>query len=289
MKKKNVTPLPLRIIPKVFPWLERLSPGIAHRFFVYLFFTPFKYKTPYKEQAAAKSAEKFSVTLHGRKIQCYAWGEGPVVLLVHGWAGRGTQLRKFISPLNHAGYRVIAIDGPAHGASDGRKTNLEEFKQVFFLLVQQIKSIEAIIAHSFGGAASLYAISQGLPVNTLINIASPTIGNEIIQSYLKALNASDRMGEAFKQYVIKRSGKTFDEFTSLEFIKNVSQELSLLLVHDSDDKEVSMKHPLALKAQFPQAEVFQTTGLGHNRILKDDEVIKRCVTFILQHSSVHKN
>jgi pimeloyl-ACP methyl ester carboxylesterase len=284
-KKKHVPPLPLRIIPKLFPVLERLAPGIALRFFIYLFFTPFKYKAPEKEIAAANTAEKFSVNVNGKKIQCYSWGKGPVVLLVHGFAGRGTQLRKFIEPLNRAGFRAVAVDGPGHGASEGKKTGLEEFKQAFFAIAEKTGTVSAIIAHSFGGAASLYAISLGLPVKILVNIASPTIGDEVIKNYLRVLNASQKMGEGFKEYILKRTGKTFDEFTALAFIKKVPENFNLLLVHDEDDREVSIRHPKALLDQFPKAVFYQTSGLGHNRILKDDEVIKHIVTFILQHSS----
>jgi esterase/lipase len=284
-KKKHVPPLPLRVIPKVFPLLERFAPRMAIRFFIYLFFTPFKYNTPQKEIAVAKTAEKFSVNVNGKKIQCYSWGNGPVVLLVHGWAGRGTQLRKFINPLNQAGYRAVAIDGPAHGESEGRKTDLEEFKQAFFAIAKQTGNFTAIIAHSFGGAASLFSISTGLQVKIAVNIASPTMGNEIIKTYLRVLNASEKTGEAFKKYVLKKSGKTFDEFSALAFIKKVPEDLNLLLVHDEDDKEVIINHAKALQKEFPQAELFQTSGLGHNRILKDDKVIERAVTFIRHHSS----
>lgn len=285
MKKKHVTPLPLRVIPVVFPWLERLAPGLALRFFVHLFITPFRYPTPEKEIEVIKTAEKFSVELDGKKIQCYAWGSGPAVLLVHGWAGRGTQLRKFIEPLNRAGFKAVAMDGPAHGASEGKSTNPEEFSKAISRIAQETGGLLAIIAHSFGGIGSLYAISNGLKVNTLINIASPTIGDEIIKNYLRVLNGSPKTGEAFKKRVLAKTGKSFDEMTALELVKKVPANLNLLLVHDEGDKEVSMRHPTALLEQFSKAQLYQTKGLGHNRILKDEEVIRYVVTFILHHSS----
>lgn len=285
LKKKNVTPLPLRIIPVVFPWIERLAPALALRFFVHLFITPFRYKTPEKELEVIKTSEKFSVNLDGKKIQCYSWGSGPAVLFVHGWAGRGTQLRKFIEPLNRIGFKAVAMDGPAHGGSEGKSTNPEEFSRAISLIVQKIGNVSAIIAHSFGGIGSLSAISTGLPVKTLINIASPTIGDEIIKNYLRALNGSAKTGEAFKKRILEKTGKSFDEITSLELVKKVPADLNLLLVHDEGDKEVSMSHPKALVAQFPRAQLYQTKGLGHNRILKDEEVIKYIVTFIIHHSS----
>ena len=54
----------------------------------------------------------------------FAWGAGPSVLLVHGWEGRGAQLGALVDPLVAAGYRVVALDGPAHGDSPGRLSTL---------------------------------------------------------------------------------------------------------------------------------------------------------------------
>ena len=48
------------------------------------------------------------------------WGEGPAVLLLHGWAGRPTQFAHLIEQLVGAGYSVYALDAPAHGRSPGR-------------------------------------------------------------------------------------------------------------------------------------------------------------------------
>ena len=45
-----------------------------------------------------------------------SWGAGPVVYLVHGWAGHRGQLAAFVPPLVAYGYRVVAFDAPSHGA-----------------------------------------------------------------------------------------------------------------------------------------------------------------------------
>lgn len=284
-KKANKIPLALRIIPIVFPWIEKVMPWLANRFLVHIFFTPFRYPVPERELTAAKTAHWFGVKVNRRNVQCYGWGSGPTVLLVHGWAGRGLQLLKFIEPLLSLGYRVVAMDGPSHGRSEGKKTNLDEFKAALQSVVEVEKNVSAIIAHSFGGIASLYAISEGLPVKYLINIASPTIGDEIIKTYLRAINGSEKTAKAFKQYVLKKSGRTFDDFTALEFIKKVPDDFKLLLVYDDEDKEVIIQHAYALMKVYPKADLFKTTGLGHTRILRNDEVVKQIVTFVHDQSS----
>lgn len=263
-----------------FPKLEIIAPFLARRYFVKIFFTPLKYRIPEKERAIERVAEKFSINVSGKRIQCYSWGKGPVILLVHGWAGRATQFRRFIEILTTYNYRVVGFDGPAHGNSEGKQTNIIEFEEVLKTIFKDIGEPEAIIAHSFGGGAVLHAAMNGLPVKKLINIASPTIGDEIINTYLKAINGSPVTGAYFKQWILQHYHKPFDEFTSLHFIKHLTHQIGLLLVHDEDDKEVILEHALQLKKNYPEAELLVTKGLGHTRILKDDDVIEKCVTFI---------
>ncbi len=227
------------------------------------------------------------IEVENKKIHVCSWGEGRAVLAVHGWAGRGTQFRKMVEPLNKAGFKLVAIDGPAHGKSDGSKTEIREFSRVISAVYQQENAC-AIIAHSFGGVASLYAISEGLQNKIQINIASPTIGEEIIQTFLKALKASQDIGKRFRNYIIQKTGQPFEYFSALSIIKRIPIELNLLLVHDLADPEVSIEHPKALRSVYPPAELLQTNGLGHNRILKDDEVIQQIVTFIRQKTSIEK-
>ncbi|MBK7651022.1 MAG: alpha/beta hydrolase [Flammeovirgaceae bacterium] len=286
MKKKSKTPFALRIIPVIFPWIERLTPNLANRFFAHLFFTPIGYSTPQKELKSETFAEKFILSVNGMQIQCYRWGNAPkTVLVVHGWAGRATQFRRFVKPLIQSGYQVVGFDGPAHGKSSGKSTHLNEFLTVIQALENRYRKIDSIIAHSFGGVASLYAIAEGLKVNSLIAVASPTIADEIINTYLKALGGSLKTGKAFKEFVLQKYGKPFEEFSSLTFIKRVPSDFNLLLVHDDNDQEVSMDHPNELIKIFPQARIYKTSGLGHTRILRDNDVIREVVTFIRSHSS----
>jgi pimeloyl-ACP methyl ester carboxylesterase len=278
--KKDKTPPLLKVVRWIFPKLEAIAPFLAHQYFIKIFFTPLNYQIPEKEKEIQAKSEQFTITAASGKIQCYSWGKGPVVLLLHGWAGRPTQFRKFIEVLSDEGFRVVGFDGPAHGNSEGKKTNILEFEEVLRKIYETVGTPQAIIAHSFGGSAVLFSAMKGLPVKKLINIASPTIGDEIINTYLRAINGSAKTGTFFKKWMITRFGKPFDQFTSLYFVKHLKQEIELLLVHDENDKEVFLSHALELKKAYPSTQLLITKGLGHTRILKDETVIRNCVTFI---------
>lgn len=270
----------LKGVQLVYPLLEKTLPSVAHRFFITIFFTPLNYPVPEKEKFIERQAQKFSFRVNNKKIQCYSWGEGPVVLLVHGWAGRATQFRKIITALVAESFRVVGFDGPAHGHSQGTSTNIREFEEVLQAMYRHVGVPEGIIAHSFGGGAVLYAATQGLKVKKLINIASPTIGDEIIATYLKTIKGTEQTKHFFKSYIMRETGKSFDEFTAMHFIRHLPEPISLLLIHDEHDPEVPLIHALKLKEVYAGASLFTTKGLGHTRILRDEAIIERCISFL---------
>jgi pimeloyl-ACP methyl ester carboxylesterase len=282
MKRKNKpspVPLPLRILPHIFPPLERWAPELAARLAFRLFFTPMRYNPPKKEVFSLQKSHPFTLQHQGKKVQCYQWGEGPVVVMLHGWSGRGGQFREFIEPFTQAGYKVVAIDAPGHGASEGKRLTILDVHGVLSLLHQQMGPFKGIIGHSFGGASSLYAMSLGLPECPLVMIGSPTIGRDIIDDFFRKIKGGPVATRIFEEKVVKKYGKPFDAYSACAVADKV-QQVPLLLVHDVGDKEVNLSQPKALKKLLPAAQLHVTEGLGHYRILKDPHVVNICLQFV---------
>ena len=282
MAKRKNDPFLVRTVKWLFPKLERIAPFISDRIFRLAFTIPVRYKTPAKELSAVKAAALSSIIVSGKRIQIYSWGDEsyPYVLFVHGWAGRATQFHKFIAPLNDAGYRVIGFDGPAHGRSEGKITSMKEFEESLKKIFVTFGEPRAIITHSFGGAAVLYAGARGLTFPTLINIATPYVEEEILKTYLRALGASWTSMKKFRDYVVKTQGHPFVEFTGLHNIKLLPAPIRLLMIQDEDDKEVPIINAEELLKIYPSATLHRTRGLGHTRVLNDQSIIKECVAFI---------
>lgn len=280
MKKKTKLPLPLRIIRWSFPKVEKLMPSVAGAWAWKLFFTPFRYKPPVPEVEIIEKAKQFKFVVSGITIQGYEWGSGEkTILLLHGWSGRASQFRKFIEPLNKRGFKVIGIDGPSHGRSSGSRTHLMEFVEVLMELKGIYPELESIIAHSFGGAASMMAVREGLTIKRLVNIGSPTDADYIISDFLRRINGSSKSGERFKQKVIDMFDKPFSYFSIKESIRHV-EDLELFMIHDKNDKEVPFKHAVDVHNASSNAKLMLTEGLGHMRILKDRNVIAHCLDFV---------
>lgn len=280
-KKHNYkTPFAFSVAKAVFPVAERISTALALRLFLFFFTRPFRFPVPSKEKEWEDRAEKFTFVCEGRKIQGYSWGRGPAVLVLHGWAGRATQFYKFIDAFTRAGYRVVGMDGPAHGNSEGRHTDILDFFGALLLLKKEVGEITACIGHSFGGVVALYANANGFGVNTQINIASPTIGDDVIKGALERVNGSPETGEKFKEWIRIKRGKSFDEVSAVYLASRVPEEFRLMVIHDENDRELSMDHPRALAKARPSVQMLITKGLGHNRILKDEKVVAAALSFV---------
>src|SRR5215217_5542193 len=106
--------------------LSWILPQGGARLALRLFLKPTRIPRPSSEKEFYETARKFRLP---SGIAAFQWGEeaDPLVMLIHGWNGRGTQLGAFAKPLVEKGYRVVALDGPAHGDSPGETTNVGAF------------------------------------------------------------------------------------------------------------------------------------------------------------------
>ena len=272
----------LRLMRWIFPKLERWTPALATRVFVQLFFTPLHYGLPPKEQVWAQQARLSFQIIGGKKVVVYEWGDPakPYLLFIHGWAGRGTQFREFFQPALDRGFHIIAFDGPAHGQSDGKQTNVLEFHECITRLQQTYGPPTGVISHSFGGTVALYSVLNGLPLNRVVTIGTPVIAEMLIRSFLAAVNGTEKTGTAFRSHLLKKYGRDFNEFSVEWFLPRIKSDLQLLIVHDDKDKEVSVAHAHEAKRLYPSADLHLTHGLGHNRILKDKDVIAVVLDFM---------
>lgn len=278
-KRKIKTPFVLRFVSWLFPKVEKVAPWLAKRWFVRVFFTPVRYKMPDGEVEMLSRAEKITLNYEGTAVQAYVWGEGKPVLFVHGWMGRGGQFRKFVEPFNNAGYQVISFDATGHGRSGGRKSHLMHFVRIIEMLQDRFGSFEMIVGHSLGGVAAMHAIHQGMPVDKLVMISSPTLADKIVGEFIHRLNASGKVRDYFDKFILKTYGQTFEEYTASHIARDL-RKIDLLLIYDEDDREVDMENPQAILDVYPSARLVTTQGLGHTRILKDENVITTCLQYL---------
>jgi len=275
-------PRAVAFIRGCFRVLGVVAPGLGAWLAEQLFVTPRRHEPPAHEVAIrAEATLSFSIPHDGMALDALSWGEGErVVVLAHGWEGRGTQLGRFVHPLVAAGFRVVAFDGPAHGRSPGRQTDIVHYSRVFASVSASVGPVYAVVAHSFGGAACMTAMGEGLiHLERLALVGVPSALMYPLGEFRRVTGLPDAVWTRLLRRMARRIGKR-PEAADVAALSN-DLRIPGLLVHCQDDTEVDYANAERIHAAWPHAELMTTSRLGHRRILKDPEVIAATVAFLI--------
>ena len=231
------------------------------------------------EQSAAGNAECMTLPVDGVPVAVYRWGTGPVIVFVHGWSGRATQIAAFIEPLNAAGYCVIAFDAPAHGKTPGRRTSILEFAAALRAIATVYGPLHGAITHSFGGMALAYALHQGVFARRVVCIGAPARLEFLVERFARMLSLPDPVLTDLCRRLERRFAADVWELMSTESNAR-ALAVPALIIHDRDDREVPWRQGKMIVDAWPGAQWLATHGLGHRRILRDAATVKAVVEFL---------
>ena len=295
MKSTNVrvNELAARVALAGVQTLDGASPELAALVAERLMFRTRRREAAVWERAVLSTAERFAVHSASGRVEAWSWGRGPVVILAHGWNGRGSQLGAFVEPLLEAGFQVVAFDAPGHGASDGSTSSLVHFANAFDAVVDAVRPffqpISGVVAHSMGGAAVMFALNRaqnrarvtsepGVTPPRLVFIAPPIDLHDFVSTVSTGLGLSEPTEQALSSLVEARLGHRMADLQALRHA--TSMRAPLLVMHDEQDRAVPLECGESLVQAWPGAELRKSSGLGHNRILRDPESIATAVAFL---------
>ncbi|RYJ38789.1 Alpha/beta hydrolase [Flavobacterium anhuiense] len=214
-----------------------------------------------------------------KSVVTYIYGDNPrKVLLVHGWSGRGTQLFKIADELLANGYSTVSFDAPAHGKSKGKTTIMSEFIASILEIEKQFGPFEIAIGHSLGGMSVLNSIKDGLKVEKAVIIGSGDIVQDILDEFTFKLGLKKEISIHLRVYFENMYQVKMDDFSAYKAAQKV--EIPVLVMHDNDDPEVSVKAGIHIHENLKNGSLFLTDGLGHRKILGNHSVIKKILEFI---------
>ncbi|WP_291286750.1 alpha/beta hydrolase [Flavobacterium sp.] len=246
-----------------------------------LFTTPIKHKVPKRElEMEQKSIQKtIPVPAIHKSVVTYEYGKSDrKILLVHGWSGRGTQLFKIADELLKNGYSTVSFDAPAHGKSEGKSTIMSEFIASILEIEKQFGPFEFAIGHSLGGMSVLNAIKDGLQVKKAVIIGSGDIVQDILDDFVAKLELKQEISERMRAHFEDKYQVKMDDFSAYRAAQKV--KIPVLVIHDHDDPEVSVKAGIHIHKQLENGTLYLTEGLGHRKILGNQNVIKKTLDFI---------
>lgn len=155
------------------------------------------------EEAAAEAGgpEPQTVEIGGRNVQYLkiGEGEGPPLILLHGFGGDINIWVFNQEALSEAGRTVYALDLPGHGQSskDVGEGDLDTFVEILAGFMDEVGVEKAhLVGHSMGGAvAGSFALAHRERVASLVLIASAGLGEEINEDYIEGFIAANRRRE----------------------------------------------------------------------------------------------
>lgn len=210
-------------------------------------------------------------------------GQGPVVLALHGWEGRATHYRYLGEALQRAGHTLIALDGPAHGASPGHVAHPRVFAESMIDAAAEVATergrVHAVIGHSMGAGAVGYALSQGLDADRAVLISGPSSYEAVVRGAADTAGLGPRATQHLLRAMERRTGIAPEDLDVARGLRDL--DLPVLVVHDREDAFVDFAHAARYVSFLADGRLRETHGLGHWRVLTDPVTVEAITDFVV--------
>ncbi len=255
-----------------------VSPRLGGRMALRLFCTPMTPPPSSGARAWLAAADRHEVAVDGGTVACHEVGEGPPVLLVHGWSTSGSSLRVIADSLAAAGHRAVAVDLPAHGVSTGRTTNMLESARALGAVLRERGPFAGAVCHSFGAPALLLALELDLGPRPerLVTVGAPMDMDKVFSDYARRLRVPPAAERDMRARVDRIFGRPFLDYDIPAAAARFGDRL--LVIHDTEDRDVPHIEGATMAGEH--GTLLTTEGLGHNRVLRSREVAGRIVDFL---------
>lgn len=290
----------VKVIRAVFAGAERVAPQFGGRAAFELFCrTPNPNRLSEGERRALLRAAGFMeearphrlrvgsgcVTVHEFRPKRGEDQEG-TVLVLHGWRSRTEYMSVLIAAYRDAGYRVLSLDLPGHGASSGRRLTLVSAVRAAQAVGERFGPFSAVVGHSFGGAVAVNAVAGSIPgvaplaASKLVLVAAPSSLPDIFGDFGRYLGLGPRTQTVVAAQVRRIAGRPLDDFVGSKLLAGVAAPT--LVIHAHDDREVSQAHALDYASAGDHVRLHWAPGLGHRRILSDPAAVGAALRFVIR-------
>ena len=218
-------------------------------------------------------------TEHGA-VAAWRIGDGPAILLVHGWQDDSSLWSPLMAALLEAGRAVVAFDLLAHGFSEGDRGLTFELVDAAHAVVAELGPIDGLVAHSFAGGGCALAVSEGLPAKRLVLIAPPLWPTSATRFHRVAARlgypneVAERAREIYRATTVP-SRADYDIRSRLAEV-----DAAVLIVSSLDDEQMAVEDARTIAPLLRRGELFELRGPDHRGCAQDPVVIRRVVEFL---------
>jgi len=233
----------------------------------------------------------------GKKVLYKEFGEGQIILLLHGWGGSSESLYNLGLELSKS-YKVIIPDLPGFGKSDmpEKDWGIEEYSQCIVELTKSLSQSPIILfGHSFGGAVSLFLARKYPEVVEKLIVCAPSYKREKKQKNEKEhSSAVELLKKAlfpvrYVKYKLFHRNSDLMKVPKLEpnYKKIISQDLTplmkgiktkTLIIGGGQDKDVPLWHLEELSSLIADSKLKIYPDSTHGLPLKDPRSVALDIT-----------
>jgi pimeloyl-ACP methyl ester carboxylesterase len=258
-------PLPIRMIPAFAERAWFTPPPLSGR-----------REERWRESLAG--TEPLVLTVDGFDLSGFTLGAGPLVLLVHGWGGRASQMSLLAKAIAERGFTVVAVDAPGHG--DGRSTSdIFQMTAAIESLVDRFGQPTAVVAHSLGSMATVRALRTQMP-GSLVLLA-PLLDVEVaLAKFIERAQLAPWTARSLVRRIKRFVGAEWDSF--VVGYRTDFGDADVFVVHDPDDADAPFEVSAALAATRERTVLWIAESTGHTGLLQDSEVLEKVANHLVE-------
>lgn len=225
----------------------------------------------------ASTSSFLSSTLGAMKT--YTWNEqgSRSVLLFHGWESNSARWRFLIPHLLQENIKVIAVDAPAHGASEGNYFDMPRYANIVNLAIQNFQP-DFVIGHSLGGSTFTFYLTEyeATVIQKMVLMGVPSELSHLMSKYTDVLGFSNRTIRALYQVFEEKFSRPVTSISTIEFCQSIT--IPTLVIHDKSDDVAMVEDSFLYHEQLLHSKLFITEQLGHS--LQDEVVYTEIISFL---------
>jgi alpha-beta hydrolase superfamily lysophospholipase len=229
-------------------------------------------------ESSLEGTKSITLDVDGNSLKGFVHGQGPLVFLVHGWGGRAAQMGRLGKSVAALGFNVVAVDFPGHGEQKWDRSDIFQMSTALRALKEHFGHPDAVIAHSLGSMAAVYAFQEEMP-GRLVLLAPMLDVSEALATFAERARLLPWASALLKRRIRRFCGDSWPIFaagTDTDF-----GEAQVMVVHDPADLDTRFESSAVLAAVREDTQLVVTKSKGHNGILADDEVAGEIGRFLI--------
>jgi pimeloyl-ACP methyl ester carboxylesterase len=203
------------------------------------------------------------------------------VLIAHGFESASRVFDHYIADLLKKGYEVVAFDAPGHGMSGGKRLFISDYMRMLSAAEQNYGPFQSWMAHSLGGLALALALEDTeIDDDCRLVLIAPAAGMApALEQWAAELALPAAVLREIEEYATAIGGRPLEWFALRRVIGSLGGKI--LYVQDEGDAVVGLDEArLIQKDGHPNIRFLFTTGLGHKKVYKDQEVLDQIIEFL---------